>query len=88
MAISDILVPTAIMALLRGDETVQSVAAQCGVSEAEVEKWRDVFVVSGVLALSEFLSLPGPRGPLPDYRTTTTTTYPPSGYPTTPESPY
>lgn len=49
----EILVPTAVMSLLRREDSVRGVAARFGVTEAEVLEWLDVFVVAGVLALTE-----------------------------------
>jgi hypothetical protein len=52
----DILVPAAVMALLRREETVRGVAERLGVTEAQVLEWTDIFVIGGVLALTEFRS--------------------------------
>ena len=46
-------VPVAILAILRHDESVRGVADRLGVTEAQVEKWKDIFVVAGTLALSK-----------------------------------
>lgn len=46
-------VPVAILAILRRDESVRGVADRLGVTEAQVEKWKDIFVVAGTLALSK-----------------------------------
>lgn len=49
----DILLPVAVLAILRGNETVRSVADRLGATEAEVERWKDIFTVAGTLALKE-----------------------------------
>lgn len=50
----DILIPTAVMALLRGDDSVRGIADRFGVTECEVLTWRDLFVVAGVVALTHY----------------------------------
>jgi len=72
----DILIPTAVMALLRHEESVRGIADRFGVTECEVLTWRDLFVVAGVVALTGYRratkSLWPERGP------TGTSTYDPS----------
>lgn len=48
-----ILVPLAVLSILRKEESVRCVADRLGVTEAQVEKWKDIFVLAGSLALSE-----------------------------------
>lgn len=50
----DILTPAAMLAILRREETVRGVAERFGVTEAQVLEWTDVFVVGGVLALTDY----------------------------------
>src|SRR5262245_17377040 len=50
----DILIPTAVMALLRRDESVRGIADRFGVTECEVLAWRDLFIVAGVGALTGY----------------------------------
>jgi len=54
----DVILPVAVMAILRHDETVLGVADRLGVTEAEVERWKDIFVIAGTLALREFRGHP------------------------------
>lgn len=52
----DLLLMASILALLRGEVTVRGVAERFGVTEAQVARWRDIFEIAGMLALSSFLS--------------------------------
>jgi hypothetical protein len=54
MASLDMTVVSSVLALLRRDVVASCVADRFGVTEAQVLEWQDVFVVAGVLALSEF----------------------------------
>jgi hypothetical protein len=54
MAALDMTVVTSVLALLRRDVVASCVADRFGVTEAQVLEWQDVFVIAGVLALSEF----------------------------------
>jgi len=49
----DILVPSAVMSLLRREDSVRGVADRFGVTESQVHEWLDMFVIAGVLALTE-----------------------------------
>jgi hypothetical protein len=56
MSNRDLLLMASILALLRGEMTVRGVAERFGVTEAQVARWRDIFEIAGMLALSNLLS--------------------------------
>jgi hypothetical protein len=49
---AEIAIVSSVMALLRGDVSASYIADQFGVTEAQVNEWKDIFVVAGVLALT------------------------------------
>jgi hypothetical protein len=50
----DIIVPAAIMSLIRGNDSVRGVADRLGVTESQVLEMHDVFVVGGLVAMMDF----------------------------------
>jgi Helix-turn-helix domain len=56
MSNRDLLLMASILALLRGEMTARGVAERFGVTEAQVARWRDIFEIAGMLALSNVLS--------------------------------
>lgn len=60
MSNREILIVASVLALLRGEISVRGVAERFGVTEAQVRRWKDVFEIAGMLALSEVIC--GKRG--------------------------
>jgi len=55
MSKRDLLLMASIRAVIRGDMAVRGVAERFGVTEAQVARWRDIFEIAGMLALSHVL---------------------------------
>ena len=70
----DIVVPAAVLSLMRREDSARGLADRFGVTEAQVIEWHDIFVAAGIVALTEFRKgrlRGGPRHaitttPLPD----------------------
>lgn len=56
----NILISAAVMSLLRNEVTARCVADRFGVTEAQVLEWKDVFMIAGILGLSELGSIARP----------------------------
>lgn len=53
--VHEIKIVAAILAHIRGEITASCVADSFGVTEAQVQGWKDVFLVAGVVALTSAL---------------------------------
>ena len=90
----ELKIMTAVKALVRGDLTVRGLAERFGVTEAQVESWKDVFEMAGTLALADNLGRGHRRGrrrrqrQAGDYSEPTTTPLPYWSEPTTTPLPY
>jgi hypothetical protein len=49
----------AMLAHIRGDLTAEAIAETYGVTEAQVEQWKDIMIVAGVVALTDSLTNAG-----------------------------
>jgi hypothetical protein len=52
---NEIRITAAILSLIRGESTASCVADAYGVTEVQVERWKDIFQVAGVVALIDAL---------------------------------
>jgi hypothetical protein len=52
MSTPTVLASAAVMSLLRKEVTTRCIADRFGVTEAQVSEWMDIFIIGGVLALS------------------------------------
>ncbi len=55
MSSQHVSVQTSVLAMLRGDVTASCVADRFGVTESQVHRWSDTFLVAGILALDDLL---------------------------------
>ncbi len=53
MSTPPVLITAAVMSMLRKELTVRCVADRFGVTEAQVLEWKDIFMIGGVLALTD-----------------------------------